>query len=74
MLLRLGYLTVTNTFAVLRRLPMADRDTDVEILALRHQLAVLQHQLGPSTVTFPPADRAFLAALLQPLPRTFLHG
>ncbi len=42
MLLRLAYLTVTNAFAVLRLLPSSDRDKDVEILALRHQLAVLQ--------------------------------
>ncbi len=46
---------------------------DVEILALRHQLAMLQHRLGPSTVTFTSADQAFLAALLQPLPRTVLR-
>ncbi|CAN3985246.1 hypothetical protein [Kitasatospora purpeofusca] len=38
MLLRLVYLTVTKAFAVLRLLPMSDRDKDVEILALRHQL------------------------------------
>ncbi len=73
MLLRLAYLTVTNTFAARRLLPMSDRDKDVEILALRHQLAVLQRQLGPSTVSFAPEDRAFLAALLQPLPRTVLR-
>ena len=72
-LLRLAYLTVTNTFAVLRLLPMSDRDKDVEILALRHQLAVLQRHLVPGTVPFTPADRAFLAALLQPLPRTVLR-
>jgi transposase len=72
-LLRLAYLTVTNTFAVLRLLPMSDRAKDVEILALRHQLVVLQRQLDPSAVTFTPADRAFLAALLQPLPRTVLR-
>jgi len=35
-LLRLAYLTVANTFAVLRLLPMADRVKDAEILALRH--------------------------------------
>ena len=35
MLLRLAYLTVTNTFAVLRLFPMSDRDKDTEILALR---------------------------------------
>jgi hypothetical protein len=34
-LLRLAYLTVTNAFAVLRLLPMSDRDKDAEILALR---------------------------------------
>jgi hypothetical protein len=50
-LLRLAYPTVTNTFAVLRLLPMSDRDKDVEILALR-QLAVLQRHLAPQTVTF----------------------
>ncbi len=73
MLLRLAYLTVTNAFTVLRLLPSSDRDKDVEILALRHQLAVLQRQLGSQTVTFTPADRAFLAALLQPLPRAVLR-
>jgi hypothetical protein len=41
MLLRLAYLGVTNAFAVLRLLPGGDRDKDAEILALRHQLAVL---------------------------------
>jgi hypothetical protein len=28
---------MTNAFAMLRLLPMSDRDKDVEILALRHQ-------------------------------------
>jgi putative transposase len=72
-LLRLAYLTVTNTFAVLRLLPMSDRDKDTEILALRHQLAVLQRQLGNKSVRFAPADRAFLAALLHRLPREALR-
>jgi putative transposase len=31
-LLRLAYLTVTNAFAVLRLLPLSDRDKDAEIL------------------------------------------
>jgi hypothetical protein len=35
MLLRLAYLSVTNAFALLRLLPMSDRDKDVEILVLR---------------------------------------
>jgi hypothetical protein len=45
-LLRLAYLSVTNMFALLQLLPMSDRDKDVEILALRHQIAVLERQLG----------------------------
>jgi putative transposase len=72
-LLRLAYLTVANTFALLRLLPMSDRDKDAEILALRHQIGMLQRHLDPRTVTFTPVDRAFLAALLQSLPRTVLR-
>ncbi|GAA2395859.1 hypothetical protein GCM10010404_61850 [Nonomuraea africana] len=74
MLLRLAYLTVTNAFAALRLLPVGDRDKDVEILALRHQITVLERQLGADTkVKFAPEDRAFLAALLMPLPREVLR-
>jgi hypothetical protein len=72
-LLRLAYLGVTNTLAMLRLLPMSDRAKDVEILALRHQIMVLQRQLHGAKVRFPPADRAFLAALLHRLPRAALH-
>ncbi|MGW2161623.1 hypothetical protein [Nonomuraea sp. NPDC001699] len=32
MLLRLAYLTVTNTFAALWLLPMGERDKDIEVL------------------------------------------
>jgi hypothetical protein len=49
-LLRLAYLGVTNAFAVLRLLPMSDWDKDVEILALRHQITVLERQLGKEKV------------------------
>ncbi|MEV0615112.1 integrase core domain-containing protein [Nonomuraea sp. NPDC050404] len=74
MLLRLAYLTVTNAFAALRLLPMSDRDKDVEILVLRHQIAVLERQLGADTrVRFAPEDRAFLTALLASLPREVLR-
>ena len=68
MLLRLAYLGVTNAFAVLRLLPMSNRDKDVEILALRHQITVLERQLGKEKVRFDGTDRAFLAALLHQLP------
>jgi putative transposase len=71
-LLRLAYLGVANVFALLRLLPMSSRDKDAEILALRHQLSVLQRQLGPDRVRFTPGDRALLAALLHQIPRTVL--
>jgi hypothetical protein len=48
--LRLAYLTVTNSFAVLRLLPMSGRGEDTQILALRHQIAVLERQLGKEKV------------------------
>ncbi|WP_405535180.1 hypothetical protein OG787_12045 [Streptomyces sp. NBC_00075] len=73
MLLRLAYLAVTNAFAAVRLLPMSDRDKDAEILVLRHQVMVLERQLGADRVEFGPEDRAFLAALLAPLPREVLR-
>jgi putative transposase len=72
-LLRLAYLGVTNALAMLRLLPMSDRGKDVEILALRHQLTVLQRQMQGHKPQFTPADRAFLAALLHRLPRDVLR-
>jgi putative transposase len=73
-LLRLAYLGVTNAFAVLRLLPMSNREKDVEILALRHQLTVLERQLGTEKVRFNASDRAFLAALLHRLPMNMLRS
>jgi transposase InsO family protein len=66
LLLRLAYLAATNTFALLRLLPMGDRDKDMEILALRHQLLVLQRQVGKPTFT--DTNRAVLAGLLHHVP------
>jgi len=68
-LVRLIYLSVTGVFGLLRLLPVSDRDKDVEIVVLRHQIAVLQRQLGTTRPRFSAADRAFLAALLHRLPR-----
>nr|WP_007512700.1 hypothetical protein [Pseudofrankia saprophytica] len=73
MLLRLTYLGVTNAFALLRLLPRGDRDKDIEILTLRHQIAVLYRQLDGQRIQFQPADRALLAALLRTLPKPTLH-
>jgi putative transposase len=64
---RLAYLTVMNTFALIRLLLASARDKDVEILALRHQVAVLERQLGGKKVRFTLPDRALLAALLHHL-------
>jgi transposase len=58
---------------MLRLLPMSHWAKDVEVLALRHQLTILQRQLGGAKVRFAPADRALLAALLHRLPRVVLH-
>ncbi|MEU9336558.1 hypothetical protein AB0D49_25865 [Streptomyces sp. NPDC048290] len=73
MLLRLAYLGVTNAFAMLRLLPMSDRVKDVEILALRHQIGVLERQLNGQRVRFHASDRAFLASLFHGLPREMVR-
>jgi len=70
--MRLVYLSVRNVFALLRLLPVSDRDKDAEILVLRHQVTVLQRQLGATRPRLLPGDRAFLAALLHWLPRDVL--
>ncbi|MFI6358538.1 integrase core domain-containing protein [Streptomyces sp. NPDC050743] len=66
MLLRLAYLVATNTIAFLRLLPMSSTEKDIEILALRHRLLVLQRQVGKPR--FEDTDRAVLAGLLHHLP------
>ena len=58
---------------MLRLLPTSDRAKDTKILALRHQIMVLERQLRGQKIRFTPADRAFLAALLHRLPRGVLH-
>jgi hypothetical protein len=50
---------------------LAPRTT--EILALRHQITVLERQLGGERVRFSPGDRSFLAALLHRLPSEVLR-
>ena len=55
MLPRLAYLAVTNAFSFIRLLPMSDREKEIEILVLRHQLTILQRQSAKPAFT--PADR-----------------
>ncbi|WP_329128179.1 hypothetical protein [Streptomyces sp. NBC_01465] len=71
-----AHATVLLRGAVLRpavSIPIGDRDKNTEILALRHQITVLEQQLGTDRIKFTPADRAFLAALLIPLPHQALR-
>src|SRR5438309_11344956 len=61
------YLSVRNLFALVLLLGRSDRSKDVEILVLRHELAVLRRRSSrPRTE---PADRALLAMLSRALPR-----
>jgi hypothetical protein len=69
--LRLAYLALIGVVTLLRLLPMSSNDKAIEILALRHQLAVLQRRVDKPRLT--PPDRAFLAALLHPAPRPILR-
>ncbi|HEX2806040.1 MAG TPA: hypothetical protein VHN80_07720 [Kineosporiaceae bacterium] len=55
MLLRLSHLALSSVFTVMGLLPMSDTVKDVEILALRHQLAILQRQIDTPRLT--GADR-----------------
>lgn len=50
----------------MRLLPMSDREKEMEILVLRHQLTILQRQ--SARPAFTPADRFLLAGLLHGLP------
>jgi hypothetical protein len=72
-LVRFAYLAVSRAFAALWLLRMSDREKDVEILALRHQLAVLQRRLGNQRPRLRPEGRVLLAALLVPLARGTLR-
>ncbi|MFD3558172.1 hypothetical protein ACFWVU_00650 [Streptomyces sp. NPDC058686] len=57
---------MTNAFAVLRLLPMSDRDKDAEILALRHQITVLERQLAHRPR---PVHRALQQGQIPPIAR-----
>jgi transposase len=70
-LLRLAYLAGTNTFSLMRLLPVSKHELEAEILVLRHQLAVLQRQSAKPAFTV--EDRFLLAGLLHRLPRETLR-
>ncbi|MGW3510972.1 hypothetical protein [Streptomyces sp. NPDC000994] len=64
---------MTNALVVLGLLSMCERDKDVEVLALCHEITVLERQLGGERLRFGPSDGACLAALLHRLPRDALR-
>jgi putative transposase len=65
--LRLTYLMLTRVLSWLALLARSDTTKDIEILVLRHELAVLRRQTAPPKLTW--ADRALLSALSRLLPQ-----
>jgi putative transposase len=68
MALRLLYLIALRVFAWIALLARSQASKDMEILALRHQLAVLRRQVATPRPSW--ADRAILSALARLLPRS----
>jgi hypothetical protein len=65
---KLAYLTLCRSIQLLVMPARGDAAKDLEILMLRHQLAVLRRQTARPRLQ--PADRALLAALSRALPRS----
>jgi putative transposase len=64
--LRLGYLVLSRVLSWLALLPRSDTAKDVEILVLRHEVAILRRRNPRPKVTW--VDRALLSALSRLLP------
>jgi putative transposase len=64
---KVAYLTLCRSIRLLALLARGDGVKNLEILVLRHQLAVLRRQVARPRLE--PADRALLAAVSRVLPR-----
>lgn len=67
MLFRLLYLLMVRSFGWLALLARSDTSKDVEILVLRHEIAILHRQVARPKPHWP--DRTVIAALARLLPR-----
>jgi transposase len=63
-----AYLALRSLFGVVLLLGRSEHSTELEILVLRHELAILRR--GSQHPRIEPADRALLAALSRALPRS----
>jgi putative transposase len=66
------YLALCRLVQLVVLLCRSERSKEVEILVLRHELAILRRQ--PRRAPFRPVDRAILAALARALPRSAWAG
>jgi putative transposase len=66
-----AYLAIGRLFQLVVLAGRSDREKSIELLILRHEIAVLRRQV--SRPAYQPADRALLTALSRLLPRSFWY-